>query len=325
MEKKYVKINNLIALCHILDDYEEFEKKLEMSILPKYNRDFMHKLLNVSQGKLLAFSKKEKKFYNENKSVIDTINKYSNIINFIDSIYGYYGYTQFFYKYFISHKEDLDKIIELLERMKQLGFNDFIFNDDLDFTKESYDIYPTFRRNFRIIYVDNIVVSPSYTSEIDYKTASSNYKIELDVIGYNEISEYGRRITLNSLLFDPNRLPDKLDRKNTFDRIIDLKKQQEEKNTSIRNSVDLSISVSDLEEQLSSTSSIISKLDDVQNKSQLLEALLNIKGEVDKLKTLSEEYDSSISEKEPSLTKEVLDREKKLQLRRIELSKLDFD
>ena len=323
MELKYVEINNLIALYHILDDYEEFEKKLEMAISPKYNRDFTLKLFDISKGKFRVFSRKIKKFYNENKSVIDTINKYSNIINFINSIYGYYGSTHFFYEYFLSHKEDLDKIIELLERMKQLGFDDFTFNEDLDFTKESYDIYPTFRRNFRIIYVDNIVVSPSYTSEIDYKTASSNYKIDLDVIG-NEISDYGRKITLNSLLFDLNRLPVKLDRKNTFDRIIDLKKQQEEKNTSIRNSVDLSISVSDLDEQLNSTSSIISKLDDVQNKSQLLEALLNIKGEVERLKTLSKQYDSSISEKEPSLTKEVLDREKKLQLKRIELSKLDF-
>lgn len=323
MELKYVEINNLIALYHILDDYEEFEKKLEMAISPKYNRDFTLKLLDISKGKFRVFSRKIKKFYNENKSVIDTINKYSNIINFINSIYGYYGSTHFFYEYFLSHKEDLDKIIELLERMKQLGFDDFTFNEDLDFTKESYDIYPTFRRNFRIIYVDNIVVPPSYTSNINYYTTSSNYKMELDIIG-DEISKYGRRITLNSLLFDPNRLPVKLDRKNTFDRIIDLKKQQEEKNTSIRNSVDLSISVSDLDEQLSYTSSIISKLDDVQNKSQLLEALLNIKGEVDKLKTLSEQYDSSISEKEPSLTKEVLDREKKLQLKRIELSKLDF-
>lgn len=325
MEKKYAEINNLIALCHILDDFEEFEKKLKMTTLPKYNRDFILKLWDVSQGKSRAFSKKEKRFYNENKSIIDTINKYSSIIEFIDSIYGYSGYTQFFYEYFLSHKEDLDKIIELLERIKQLGFNEFTFNEDLDFTTETYDVYPTFRRNFRITYVDNIVVSPSYTSEIDYKTTSSNYKIELDVVGYNEISEYGRRITLNSLLFDPKRLPDKLDRENTFDHIIRLKKLQEEKTTSIRNSVDLSISVSDLEEQLSSTSSVISRLDDVQNKSQLLEALLNIKGEVDKLKALSEEYDSSISEKEPSLTKEVLNREKKLQLRRIELSNLDFD
>lgn len=324
MEKKYAEINNLIALCHILDDFEEFEKKLKMTTLPKYNRDFILKLWDVSQGKSRAFSKKEKRFYNENKSIIDTINKYSSIIEFIDSIYGYYGNTQFFYEYFLSHKEDLDKIIELLERIKQLGFNEFTFNEDLDFTRETYDVYPTFIRNFCIIYVDNIVVPPSYTSEIDYKTASSNYKIELNTFG-NEISKYGKRITLNSLLFDPKRLPDKLDRENTFDHIIRLKKLQEEKTTSIRNSVDLSISVSDLEEQLSSTSSVISRLDDVQNKSQLLEALLNIKGEVDKLKALSEEYDSSILEKEPSLTKEVLNREKKLQLRRIELSNLDFD
>lgn len=320
MEKKYVEINNLIALCHILDDFEEFKRRLRT----EYNRDFTLKLRDVSQGKSHIFSKKEKRFYNENKSVIDTINKYSSIDMFIGDIYGYYGSAQFFYEYLLNHKEDLDRIIELLEKIKQLGFDVFTFNEDLDFTTESYNVYPTFRRNSRIIYVDNIVVPPTYTSEIDYRTASSNYKIELDVVG-DEISEYGGRITLNSLLFDPNRLPESLTKENTFDNILKLKSEQEEKFVAIRNSVDLSISVSDLEYQLSSTSSVISELEDVQNKSQLLEALLNIKGEVDKLKTLSEEYDRSISEKEPSLTKEVLAREKKLQLKRIDWAKMDID
>lgn len=306
-KKKYVEINNLIALCHILDNFEEFEKRLKT----EYNRDFKLKLLDISQGKTRAFSKKEKKFYNENKSVIDTINKYSSIDIFIGEIYGYYGSAQFFYEYFLNHKEDLDKITKLLEKIKQLGFDVFTFNEDLDFTTETYDVFPTFRRNSRIIYVDNIVVPPSYTSNINYYTTSSNYKMELDIIG-DEISEYGRRITLNSLLFDPNRLPESLTKENTFDNILKLKSEQKEKSAAIRNSVDLSISVSALAYQLSSTSSVISKLDDVQNKSQLLEALLNIKGEVEKLIALSEEYDSSISEKELSLTGEVLEREKKL-------------
>lgn len=323
MEKKYVEINNLIALYHIVDDYEEFEKRLKMAISPKYNRDFTLKLLDISQGKSRAFSKKEKRFYNENKSVIDTINKYSSIDVFIDSIYGWYGSIQFFYEYFLSHKEDLDRITKLLEKMKQLGFDVFTFDEDLDFTKETYGVFPTFRRNSRIIYVDNIEVIPSYTGDIDYKTTSSNYKMELDIMG-DEISKYRKRITLNSLLFDPNRLPESLTKENTFDNILKLKSDQKEKSAAIRNSVDLSISILDLEEQLSSTGNVISKLEDIQNKSQLLEALLNIKGEVDKLKTLSEQYDSSISEKEQSLTKEVLNREKKLQLKRIELSKLDF-
>lgn len=32
------KIDNLITLCHIIDDFEEFEKRLLPVISPKYNK-----------------------------------------------------------------------------------------------------------------------------------------------------------------------------------------------------------------------------------------------------------------------------------------------
>jgi len=85
------EINNIITLCHIIDDFEEFEKKLLPVISPKYNRDFVFQLWGISKGKFKLGARKAKKFYIENKSVIDTINKYSNVPTFINLNYDYYG------------------------------------------------------------------------------------------------------------------------------------------------------------------------------------------------------------------------------------------
>ena len=38
-DNKMININNLITLCHILDDYEEFEKKLIKAMEHGSNRD----------------------------------------------------------------------------------------------------------------------------------------------------------------------------------------------------------------------------------------------------------------------------------------------
>ena len=44
--------------------------------------------------------------------------------------------------------EEIPKILRLLEKLKELGFNKFEFNEDEDFTKTIYSVYPSFRRNF---------------------------------------------------------------------------------------------------------------------------------------------------------------------------------
>lgn len=333
MEKTNKKIdtNNMITLCHIVDEFDEFEKRLIPAISPKYNRDFVFQVWDVSQGKFKLGARKAKRFYEENKSVIDAMNQYSNVPMFINQNYGWHGEIigdlRFFYEYLVSHKEDIPKILELLEKLKKLGFTEFEFNEELDFTKEIYGAYLSISDNFALTYVANPQVVPNYTSYINFTTANSNYKMKLHLSGISdnkEISDSWREIELNSLLFDSNTLPEKMDIEHTHGQLIKLKNEQQDKSNIIRSSVDLSMSISDLERKFNSANETISKLDGVNNKEELAAVLVSMKENLEKLKTLSVEHDSSVSQKEPSLTLEVLENEKTLYLRRRFMSSIDW-
>lgn len=328
MEKNYsTNINNIITLCHIIDDYEEFQKKLLSVLSPKYNRDFVYQLWNISEGKFCLGARKAKRFYQENKSIIDTINKYSNVAMFVNLSYDSYGKPydsfKFFYNYLLNHKQEISKILVLLVKLKEFGLYDFKFNENLDFTKETYSAHPIFERNFEIIYVANAQVIPNYTDYINYNTIDSNYKMRMTKYG-NEISRIGSSIILNSLLFDPNTLPAKLDREHTFEQILNLQNEQKEKTQIIRNSVDLDISVLDLEQQLDITTTKINGLEDVKNKEELVTILSSIKEDVEKLRMLSDQHNNRISKENSSLTPELLEKEKKLYIRRREMDKIDW-
>ena len=332
MEKnnKEIEINNMIVLCHIVDKFDEFEKRLILAISSKYNRNFIFQVWDISRGKFKLCARKVKKFYKENKSVIDVINQYSNIPIFISLNYGWNGEPtgdlRFFYEYLVSHKEEIPKILELLEKLKELGFGQFEFNEELDFTKETYGAYLSFSDNFNLTYVANPQVIPNYTDYINFTTAYSNYKMNLETSGIprKEISDYNRKLVLNSLLFDPNTLPEKIDVEHIHGKIVGLKNGQQDKINIIRNSVDLSISVSDLERQFNYTNGTISNLDCIKNKEELVSVLTSMKENLEKLKILSVKYDSSVSKENPSLTPELLENEKTLYLRRREASKIDW-
>lgn len=332
MEKNNKKIhtNNMITLCHIVDEFDEFEKRLISVISPKYNRDFVFQLWDISKGKFKVGARKAKRFYEENKSVIDAMNQYSNVPMFINQNYGYTGEPtgdlRFFYEYLVSHKEEIPKIIELLERLKELGFDKFEFNEELDFTKEIYSAYPSFNDNFDLTYVANPQVIPNYVSRINFTTTDSNYKMKLGLSGISkkEISEYSREIVLNSLLFNISTLPEKLDIEHTHGQLVRLKEEQKDKTSMIRSAVDLSISVSDLERQFNYTNGTISRLNGVKNKEELVAVLTSMKEDLERLKTLSAEHDSSISQEEPLLTPEVLEKEKTLYLRRRDWESIDL-
>lgn len=332
MEKTNKKIdtNNMIVLCHIVDEFDEFEKRLISAISPKYNRDFVFQLWDISKGKFKVGARKAKRFYEENKSVIDAMNQYSNVPMFINQNYGWHGEPtgdlRFFYEYLVSHKEEIPKILELLEKLKELGFGKFEFNEELDFTKETYGAYRSLSDNFNLTYVANPQVIPNYTSYINFTTADSNYKMKLELSGIprKEISDYSRELVLNSLLFDISTLPEKIDVEHTHGHLVRLKNEQQDKTNIIRSSVDLSISVSDLERQFNYTNGTISRLNGVKNKEELVAVLTSMKEDLERLKTLSAEHDSSISQEEPLLTPEVLEQEKTLYLRRREWASIDL-
>jgi hypothetical protein len=60
---KEITISNMITLCHIIDEFDEFEKRLIPAISPKYNRNFISQIWSISTGKFKLGAKKAKKFY----------------------------------------------------------------------------------------------------------------------------------------------------------------------------------------------------------------------------------------------------------------------
>ena len=336
MHKKQVgNVENIIALCHILDNFEEFNKSW-VKVIPKEchyeveGMEFIEQLNDISLGKFKLGFQKVKKFYKENKVVIDTINKYSNIKKFMGcsgNISNNFNELEFFHKYLLDHKKDVNKVLLLLEKINELDFEEFYFNEELDFTKETYEAtnmltYGNYICNQTITFVDNIEIIPGYSDYyFSYKTLGSNYKFDLSHVKiYSKIRCYGSNLVLNSLTFDPKLLPTNLDRESTYDKIVNLKEKQKEKNplvnSFIKDSVNLSTGVTNLEKELNMINKIINKLSSEKNKKELVLILSDVKKDVEKLKTLSDQYDVNILEEEPLLTKEILEKEKALHLKR---------
>ena len=200
-----IHVNNLIALCHILNDYDEFTQNLTRLIKVKDNRDIVYNLYKISKGQVVIGSKKVKRFYQDNKSVIDIINKFSSISEFITHNYDWHGNLReepgvdFFYKYITNHQKDLERILPLLEKIKKLGFDRLEFNEELDFTNNKYKIHTRFNDNFRISYLDNMEAVPNYRSDVvEYRTTGSNYEIVADV-SFGVLSKCWKKIIVNSL------------------------------------------------------------------------------------------------------------------------------
>ncbi len=326
-----IHVNNLIALCHILNDYDEFTQNLTRLIKVKDNRDIVYNLYKISKGQVVVGSKKVKRFYQDNKSVIDIINKFSSISEFITHNYDWHGNLReepgvdFFYKYITNHQKDLERILPLLEKIKKLGFDRLEFNEELDFTNNKYKIHTRFNDNFRISYLDNMEAVPNYRSDVvEYRTTGSNYEIVADV-SFGVLSKCWKKIIVNSLLFDYKILPEDITKEFIFDKIVSLKKEQQEDCDSIRNSVDLSIGVDDLCSQFDTTSRIIESLKNVESKEQLHEILLGIKSYLDQLQSLSSKYDDSVAQNDSPITKEKLQEEKRLCLERRHWNSIDID
>lgn len=320
-------IDNIIALCHILDDFKNFDKNV-LSFLPKrHNKNFLYNLTEISGGNRKIGTKKEKKFYLANKSIIDIINKYSNVAKFISYNYHYNGQIKgdyhFFHDYIKKHINQKKQILSVLEKIKELGFYTIEFNEKLDFTKDVYKVSSIFYCGSEIVFVANPQVIPTY-NDIKYITEDSNYRMFLYVNKKGSIPRFFRKIELNSLLFDANTLPKKLDQETIYNPLLNQKNIQKEKISSLKNSVDLSVSVSDLQKQFDNTNEIVKKLEGVGNKEELKKILLNIKQNIEKLEDLSEKYDKEISQEYPILTPNLLEQEKELYLKRKSFNYFDY-
>ena len=183
-----MSVESLITLCHILDDYKQFDKNLRDQLTEKNCIKISNDLSKLLKNEKPIRGKTAKNIYNENKKVIDTINKYTNIGSFLyynDNWHILKDYERtesydldYFYHYFQNNRDKLDQIKELLNQIKYLGIQKLEFNENFDFTNNIYELSTIFQKNSDIHYLENITIIPNYEDEvIKYKTTDSNYDI----------------------------------------------------------------------------------------------------------------------------------------------------
>lgn len=220
-----IRIIDAITLCHIVDEFEEFTQnlaKFSKGMLGEYNlRQLYNYIMNVD-----AFVKRDTKaFYVDNYRVLDAIHKYSYISNFL-LIYFDRKTGKFcpeimqMYEYIKNNKEDKDKILAVLNKLSELGFEHINFAENKKFD----GIYEQDKSGLSHCYFldGDLEVIPS-VENIKYKSKEANYKIRLDAI-----PEIGSEITLNNLVFDVKCLPNTVRYDDTFKKILELKEEKEE-------------------------------------------------------------------------------------------------
>lgn len=319
------EVRNLIALCHILDEFENFAKDLFQVLIGKYDYKYAENLkilCKIANGDSIIGTRKIKVFCQNNAKIIKKIKEDTYLWNFITDLFvpnvaAVIYKTAFFHQYLMSHKENIGQILTVLYKIKELGFEKLEFNESFDFTNTTYSI-GTYFSNSEVTYLDNINVIPNYENDlVKYKTKASNYEITARFHGSSFHNWISKNIKVNSLLFDVKRLPKTIAKETIFDRIIHLKEEQKEQCGAIQNAVNLSVNVDKLYAQFNSSNSIIQKISDsIENKEELREILASFKENLDKLQTISADYNKNISQEHSPITQEMIQEEKDLYLER---------
>ena len=205
-----------------------------------------------------------------------------------------------------------------------MGFQKFELNPSLDFSQEIYQTKVTFFENNRMFYLENMFAIPKYRhGVVTYKTSGSNYKIEFDGSSFSPIVS-GKKIYLSSLTFDVDKLPKELSGQDIYNEIIELTIKKDQEYTHVRNSVDLSVGIQDLEHLLKSFNETVTKMETVDSKEQVLAHLRNMQQELNRIQSLSSAYNQSVTDGSRYITPELLQEEVKTYLKRREDEKIDW-
>lgn len=317
-DEKVYYVSDAIALCNILDEFESFNEDLQ-KLKVNLNTNFRYDLHEISRGGF-NFNIKARKFYQLHKQAIDKINTSLTIVYFLSNNYNKDCTPNkdfvFFYEYLNKNKNKLDEIKALLSKIKSLGFNELELKNT-QFTDETYCMNINYPSTF--YYLDNMEAIPNYQNSIVYyKTNFSNYRISIiPNASYDKFSVW--RITVNSLLFDLDRLPNRITKNETIDKIVALKNDKKEVCTAIKNSVDLNISIEDLEYQIQVIERVI-RLSSIESKEDMYKMIKEMLQQLNKLQAISAKYDEDIISK-GIVTKEKLIQEKEDEQKRIFLAR----
>lgn len=214
-------VNDLIYLCNHIDRYPSFRIDIELLLRGK------------SLKKILADDKvlQNRSFDYKDKRVQVLCQKYGDIAEMVlcsatnNDVRAKLRKFDYVYEYILNNISKLDNIKELLGKLKQLGFEDIIFNTYMKLTTETFSIFVNPTMNRCITYLDNMEALPSMDiDKITYMSDNSDYRIDLMTSSRydKKLVLRGSVIYLTSLVFDKDKLPDSLDVSVIYDKVISL-------------------------------------------------------------------------------------------------------
>ena len=214
-------VNDLIYLCNHIDRYPNFRIDIELLLRGK------------SLKKVLADDKvlQNRPFDYKDKRVQVLCQKYGDIAEMVlcsatnNDVRTKLRKFDYVYEYILNNISKLNNIKELLGKLKQLGFEDIIFNTCMKLTTETFNVFVDPNKNRCITYLDNMeALSCADIDKITYMSDNSDYRIDLMTSSRydNTLVLRGSVIYLTSLTFDKDRLPDSLEAKVIYDKVVSL-------------------------------------------------------------------------------------------------------
>ena len=327
MEKAIsIETSNLIALSYIIDEYDSFCEDFKQLVIR--SRDIQYTVSNIQtllEGAKRFIDKRIKQFFDKYCDQIRSINNHVPFANFMYDIFTDIGTptddAKAFHDYLAIHREDAYKILDLLFKISKLGIKNIELDEELDFSNNIYDLNRIFFKNKNIYYVENIKPIPAYTQEyVRYTSRSSNYEINITPTFERDITT-PIAIRVNSLLFDPDRLPSRLNKEVVFDSIIDLAKLTDRESDIIRNSVDLNIGLMDLEKAYYHLNKTINDVNSVSRKGDVVVSLKKIRESIDILQRVVNDFDDEVINNNKNINRDLLADERSVTLLRRNLLK----
>lgn len=170
-------------------------------------------------------------------------------------------------------------------------------------------MYTWLADNVLIHYVDNMEIMPEYPhGKISYQTTSSPFEIKFST-SFGEICKLYNSAKVNSLTFDPNRLPSSATKSDVTDYILMKQAEKKEEYEAIRYIIDLRQVERLLESKLTKLEEILKNVDKLSDKESILESLKTIKKQLENIKNETEQYEADVTFKSTYITPEVLDKE----------------
>ena len=318
-----MKINDLTIMVSTIDKFALFsENARKLMASSKNANQALMNLYNISKGQKVFGARNIKKFYEKNKEVVDTINKYSDINLFLSKYYATSGKIKDenllnYHEYVISHQEHKEEMLKLLESLREKGIENIIVDEKADFSFVGYSLCKNFQFNTSFAYLDNMEATPSYDDNILwYETNKSDYKMNITPKYSEADSNYCQVIEVNNLWFDPERLPKSLSKKDTFDEIISLREKKEDEYKVIKDAVELRLGVNDLYEQYNKLMSIADGLTTGGNNKGIIYALQKINNDLTQLQIAEKGYERQQRSYNPKVNRQVIDDEVKTYIKR---------